>query len=173
VIRVTGAAFRAHHPGWAWSPTSGEGSRLYGGRFNPKGVLALYLSLSIDTAIREASQGFGFRIPPLTIVEYFVECSEIADLTTPDGQKEHGVKADELECPWQLLASRGEPVPSWLLAERLIAKGIAGIVVPSLAPNVSLGSANLVLWAWGDGSTCTVTVFDPDRRLPRDRSSWT
>ena len=65
-VRFRGLAYRAHNPRWSWAPTSGEGARLHGGRFNPKGVPALYLSLNTSTAILEATQGFASRFPPLT-----------------------------------------------------------------------------------------------------------
>lgn len=74
-------AFRAHDPRWAWSPISGEGARIYGGRFNRTGTPALYLSLDLSTAICEASQGFAGRFPPLTIVNYDVDAGPVIDLT--------------------------------------------------------------------------------------------
>lgn len=33
-MRFRGIVYRAHDPRWSWPPVSGEGSRLYGGRFN-------------------------------------------------------------------------------------------------------------------------------------------
>ena len=36
-MRFEGLAYRAHNPRWSWAPTSGEGARLHGGRFNAKG----------------------------------------------------------------------------------------------------------------------------------------
>ena len=57
------------------------GAAVHGGRFNPKGVEALYLSLTIMTAIREASQGFAFKIEPYVLCSYDVDCTDIADLT--------------------------------------------------------------------------------------------
>ncbi len=166
-VRYTGRAFRAHHPNWAWSPTSGEGARIHGGRFNPKGVPALYLSLDLPTAILEASQGFAFRIPPLTIVEYDVDSDDLVDLTARGALRRHGTTAAELGGAWLLLARSGEPVPTWQVAERLIADGAAGVVVPSFAPGASARSRNLVLWRWGDTTPHRVVVFDPDGRLKR------
>jgi RES domain-containing protein len=135
-------------------------------------MAALYLSLDWQTAVVEANQGFSFRIPPLTIVSYDVDCEDIADLSTPRQQKAHGAKAGDLACAWRLLAETGAEVPSWNLAERQIAQGFAGIVVPSFAPGTAKTATNLVLWRWSDALPHKVTIFDPDGRLPRDGSSW-
>ena len=56
-LRTT--AWRAHHPRWAYDPTSGEGAALSGGRFNPRGQPALYLSMRPQTAWLEAQQSFA------------------------------------------------------------------------------------------------------------------
>jgi len=132
----------------------------------------LYLSLDWGTAVIEANQGFSFRIPPLTIVSYDVDCEDIADLSTSKGQKRHGATRGELACAWKLLAETGEKVPSWIVGERLRAKGFAGIIVPSFAPGTGAAAKNLVLWRWGEALPHKVTVFDPEGRLPRDGSSW-
>jgi RES domain-containing protein len=60
---------------------------------------------------------------------------------------------------------------SWQLARRLIARGIAGILVPSFAPGATAGDHNLVLWDWSEGSPHQVRVFDPSGRLPRNQLS--
>jgi len=63
-------------------------------------------------------------------------------------------------------------LPSWRLARRLIARGIAGILVPSFAPGATHRDENLVLWDWSNRPPRQVTVFDPTGRLPRDQRSW-
>ena len=81
-MRFAGAAYRAHNPRWSWTPLSGEGARIHGGRFNAKGTPALYLALDLNTAIIEFNQGFPFRlVPPVTIVSYAVDCDDLIDLT--------------------------------------------------------------------------------------------
>ncbi len=166
-MRYQGVAYRAHNPKWSWSPTSGEGARLHGGRFNPKGMPALYLSLTAGTAVLEASQGFGKRFPPLTLVTYDLDCCDLLDLTKPAGLKKAKTVPTVLGCDWLLCTALGKEVPSWALARRLIAGGIAGIIVPSFAKGALGGDKNLVLWTWSESLPHHVCVFDPDERLPR------
>jgi RES domain-containing protein len=171
-VRLQGVAYRAHNPKRSWSPLSGEGARLHGGRFNPAGMAALYLSLDWSTAIIEASQGFAFRLPPLTIVSYEIDCEDIADLTSPEERARHRVSVNALACAWRLLADTGAAVPSWRITERLIAAGLAGIIVPSFAVGAGRDAKNLVLWRWSEELPHRVTIIDAERRLPRDDASW-
>jgi RES domain-containing protein len=171
-VRFKGAAYRAHNPRWSWDPLSGEGARIHGGRFNPKGVAALYLSCDWSTAVLEGSQGFAFRFPPLTIVTYDVDCDDIVDLSTAARRRARKVAHRDLACAWKLLAERREAVPSWQVATRFRKEGAAGILVPSFAPNTGPAARNLVLWRWGPALPHKVTIFDPEGRLPRDDSSW-
>jgi len=172
-VRFRRAAYRAHDPRWSWTPLSGEGARRNGGRFNAKGVPALYLSLTYEIAVLEASQGFPFRfVPPLTIVSYEVDCEGIIDLTTPRALATHQVRIADLRCTWKRLSESGADVPSQRVAESLRTSGAAGILVPSFAPRVPSGAGNLVLWKWGAGLPHKVRVYDPDERLPRNDASW-
>ncbi|MFM9849566.1 MAG: RES family NAD+ phosphorylase [Hyphomicrobiaceae bacterium] len=172
-MRLQGVAYRAHNPKWSWSPLSGEGARMHGGRFNPKGVAALYLSLDWSTAIIEASQGFAFRIPPLTIVSYDIDCEDIADLTSAEERTRHRVSSKAMACAWRLLADSGVPVPSWRMAERLMEAGLAGVIVPSFAAGADRDAKNLVLWRWSEAPPHRVAIIDLERRLPRNATSWT
>jgi len=171
-VRYRGVAYRAHNPRWSWSPLSGDGARLHGGRFNPKGVAALYLSLDWSTAVLEANQGFALRFPPLTLVSYDVDCDDIADLTSADVRGRLNVTRRDLACAWKLLADTGKPVPSWVIAQRLIDARLAGVIVPSFAAGADRHAKNLVLWRWSDAPPHKVTVIDAERRLPGNDASW-
>ncbi|HTN95754.1 MAG TPA: RES domain-containing protein, partial [Nordella sp.] len=63
-MRFTGICYRAQDPAWSFKPVSGDGAALRGARFNPRGVPALYLALSIIGAVKEANQGLAHRIDP-------------------------------------------------------------------------------------------------------------
>jgi RES domain-containing protein len=133
---------------------------------------ALYLSLTIMTAIREASQGFAFKIEPYVLCSYEVDCDDIADLRTDSGRAPHGVTSADLASAWFAESASGREPRSWLLARRLITAGCAGILVPSFAPGAADGDDNLVLWKWGAVLPHKVTVHDPSGRLPKDQLSW-
>lgn len=171
-MRLQATCYRAHNPKWSFNPISGDGAAIHGARFNPKRVPALYLALTIEAAIKEINQGLGYRIDPCLLCCYDVDCADIADLRTYAGRAEHGVAPEELSSAW-LSDRRGRTEPaSWRLARRLIARGIAGILVPSFAPGATKRDENLVLWKWSERPPHQVRVFDPSGRLPRDQLSW-
>jgi RES domain-containing protein len=151
---------------------SGDGAAIHGGRFNPKGVPALYLSLDVFAAIAEANQGFASKFLPCVLCSYDVDCEDIADLRTDEARQELHVEPAEMECAWFLDASKGRQPPSWRLANRLIDGGSAGALVPSFAPGAREANQNLVLWRWSDSLPHKVSVHDPSGRLPKDQLSW-
>jgi RES domain-containing protein len=172
-VRWTGQVFRAHNPRWSFSPTSGDGAARYGGRFNPVGMPALYTSASLEAAWREAQQGFPFKPQPLTICAYDVDCADVADLTDPAARAALHADAADLSCAWEALALRNMTPPSWVLASRLSAAGVAAIIVPSFAPGATSFDRNIVFWRWADAPPHQVRVVDDERRLPRNARSWT
>lgn len=171
-MKFVGTCYRAHDPRWAFKPTSGDGAAIRGARFNPKGVPALYLGLSIMTAVKEANQGFAHRIDPCVLCSYEIDCEDVADLTTERGRREHSVELDEMACPWATALADGDSPASWSVYDRLKAQGTAGILVPSFAPGAGIEDQNLVLWEWGPDLPHKVTVIDPSGRLPKDQLSW-
>jgi RES domain-containing protein len=171
-VRFRGTCYRAHDPRWSFKPLSGAGAAIHGGRFNPKGLDTLYLGLTILTAVKEANQGFAFKIQPCVLCSYDVDCEDIADLRTESGRARHGVHLDDMACAWFSFVADGTGPPSWLIARQLITAGMAGALVPSFAPGATDIDQNLVLWRWGEGPPHSIRVFDPSGRLPRDQLSW-
>lgn len=171
-MRFSATCYRAHDPRWSFLPLSGEGAAIRGARFNPKGVPALYLALSIMTAVKEANQGFAHRIDPCVLCSYEVDCTDIVDLRTEAGREAAGVILDDMACAWMSFLSDGETPPSWAIHDSLVASGAAGIVVPSFAPGADAGDHNLVLWRWGSVPPHRVSVVDPSGRLPKNQLSW-
>lgn len=151
---------------------SGDGAAIRGARFNPKGVPALYLSLSIMTAVKESNQGFARRFDPCVLCAYEIDCEDVADLTTERGRRGYPVMLDEMACAWATALADGDRPASWSVYDRLKAQGTAGILVPSFAQGAEADELNLVLWEWGPDLPHKVTVFDPSGRLPRDQLSW-
>ncbi|HEY2355937.1 MAG TPA: RES domain-containing protein [Phenylobacterium sp.] len=171
-MRFEGTAYRAHDPRWSFTPLSGDGAALRGARFNPKGAPALYLSLEVLTAIKEANQGFARKIDPCFLCTYEVACEDIADLRNEAACAVEGVDFGDLDCPWFALLAAGQEPPTWPIARRLIAAGRAGVLVPSYAPGATAADHNLVLWRWGEHAPHRVRVYDPSGRLPKDQLSW-
>lgn len=147
-----------------FSPTSGEGARRYGGRWNRKGCAALYLAADAVTAVAEYYQGLP---KPGTLVPYHVNALRIADLTNAAAGPNDTRVAEALVANWKVTAFLdGKTPPSWALADDLIAAGAEGALVPSVQ---NPGGRNLVLWQWHEpdreGAGAALTLLDPDNAL--------
>jgi RES domain-containing protein len=160
--------WRVLAPRWAHEPLSGAGAARYGGRWNPQGVAALYMSADLATAVAEYEQEIGIR--PGTFCAYDVDVAGILDLCQPNVLVAAGIEPEVRFSAWKtiLLIQRQRP-PSWDIAERPIAAHLVGILVPSTR---LAGGINLVLWHWNDSPDRSVTALDPQSDLPRDQSSW-
>src|SRR3712207_4585793 len=106
---------------WSAKPLSGEGAAINGGRFNPKGTPALYLAVTLEGAVVEAAQGFGYKLQPLTLCMYEVDCENVVDLTTSVVRRSAGTSLTDLGCPWSLDIADGREPASWRVVYRLIA----------------------------------------------------
>ncbi|MEW8139468.1 MAG: RES domain-containing protein [Candidatus Thiodiazotropha endolucinida] len=171
-MRYTGLGYRAHNPAWSFSPLSGEGAKHQGGRFNPIGVPALYLSLTAPTALAEYNQGFPHRPQPVTLCAYDLDCEDLLDLCDNDQRKVAGITESEMACAWELMLVMKQQPPTWRMAEYLIASEIAGIIVPSYAKNAPTGGRNIVFWKWANHPPYQVRLIDDDGRLPKNQDSW-
>jgi RES domain-containing protein len=127
------------------------------------------MSEGFETAVAEYEQELGIR--PGTLCAYDVEGGGVVDLTDDTGTLDTiGVEASDRFCPWKQIAlvEKRRP-PTWDLADRLIAEGVAGVRVPSTRTR----GLNLVLWHWNAGAASPrVIARDPLGDLPRDQSSW-
>lgn len=159
--RFTGTLYRALNPLWMRQPLSGEGARRHGGRFNPKGIPALYTALTPEGAIAEANQA-GRPFEPVTLVAYEADVAPVLDATDPAQQASAGVDPAVLAADdWRLQMRNGGQSGGQGLALRLMGEGWAGMIVPSFARGVKPGARNLVLWRW-DGA---LRVIDNEGRL--------
>jgi RES domain-containing protein len=167
-IDVHQRCWRILAPKWSHNPLSGEGAAIYGGRFNPKGTPALYLSESIDTAFAEYQQDLLVR--PGTFCAYQVDTAGVVDLCNPAVTDKIQVDKQTLLGAWKeiLLIQKLQP-PTWDLAIHLIGLGFAGIRVPSAQQQEGV---NIVLWKWNDDPLRTVQVLDPKGDLPLNQDSW-
>ncbi len=171
-MRFVGLCYRAHDPAWSFTPLSGTGAALTGGRFNRKGEPTLYLSRDVMTSFSECTQGFSRRLQPLTMCEYDVDCEDMADLRDDASRLACGVTLEDLGCAWMTWRLAGKQAPSWRAVDRLRASGHAGIIVQSFAPGASPQNLNVILWNWGPDLPYKVEVYDPCGRLPQNQLSW-
>ena len=166
-MRFQGRVYRAHNPQWSWTPLSGEGARYHGGRFNRRGIPALYTSLNPFTAIREAVP-LGRRMQPLTLCAYEVDTEPVFDAQNEYQRVALGVSDADLSCPyWEAEMLEGAVPSSQALADRLIAAGYAGMLVRSFAVGAGVDDINLVLWKWGASRPSLVVLIDDESRLER------
>ena len=145
---------------------------MRGGRFNRTGVPALYLALTIEGMFLEMGYGFGRRFDPMTVCTYEVDVDALVDLRGPTQREREHISIDDLGCAWASDRMESRIPASWKIAERFMTEGASGLLVPSFANGAKADAANLVLWRWGAERPYRVHVFDPDHRLPKDRSSW-
>lgn len=163
-MRFQGRLYRALNPVYARQPLSGQGAALYGGRFNPRGIPALYTALSVMTALREANQ-VG-HLQPTTLVAYDADITGVFDSRDTQALAAVGMDADALAAPdWRDEMRDHGAARTQRLARQLIAQGYPGLIVRSFAPGAGPGDLNLVLWTWGDAAPCRLVLIDDDNRL--------
>lgn len=165
-ISYYGKLYRALNPVYAREPLSGRGAELYGGRFNPKGTPALYLSFSVMTALREANQVGSLQ--PTTLVSYEAELENIFDSRNDRALEAAGMDMATLADPtWRdQMKATGES-KTQAFARQLIADGYVGLLVRSFALGATMADLNLVLWRWGDSAPSRLVLIDDENRLSR------
>lgn len=169
-MRFRGLVYRAHNPQWSWTPLSGEGARRYGGRFNRRGIAALYTSLASLTAVREA-QPLGRPMQPLTLCAYEVDTAPVFDALDEEQRRVMIISESDLACPtWEAEMLAGTIPASQAVADRLIAAGYTGMRVRSFAAGAGADDLNLVMWKWGSDRPTRVVLIDDEGRLSRDPS---
>jgi RES domain-containing protein len=159
-----GKLYRALNPIYAREPLSGDGARHYGGRFNPRGMPALYCSLSIMTAVREANQ--AGTLQPTMLVSHDAEIEGVFDSRDETALRAEGMDAATLSATsWRDDMKVIGEARTQTFARTLLAKGYCALLVKSFAPGASGDDFNLVLWRWGNGPPARLTLIDDDGRL--------
>ncbi len=158
-----GPLYRALNPIYAREPMSGKGAAIYGGRFNPKGIAALYASLSVVTALREANRVGAFQ--PTTLVSYEADIANVFDARDEALLAAEGMDPAALaDAAWRDQMKASGEAKTQSFARRLIANGLNGLLVRSFAGGARRTDLNLVLWRWG-GAGVRLTLVDDERRL--------
>jgi len=163
--RYRGPLYRALNPVYAREPLSGRGAALYGGRFNPKGVEALYTALDPATALREANQVGDLQ--PTTLVAYHADLGPIFDTRDDNALASYRMTEPAIADPgWRSAMLGGRPVVTQIFAQALIADDFCGLLVRSFAHGTTAANLNLVLWRWA-GPQIRLDVIDDEDRLGR------
>ncbi|MFN4100798.1 MAG: RES family NAD+ phosphorylase [Pararhodobacter sp.] len=161
--RYDGPLYRALNPVYARQPLSGQGAALHGGRFNPRGVAALYTALDPATALREANQVGSLQ--PIVLVSYGASLGPVFDTRDPEALESRGMTLQRLaDSGWRSAMLDGRTVPTQDFSKALMAEGFAGLLVRSFAKGTSEADLNLVLWQWGS-EDCLLQVVDDENRL--------
>ena len=160
-------AYRVHQPKWSFQPTSGTGAGTYGGRANRPGVNALYLSLTLETALAEYQQ-LDALLPPGLMVSYNVIIDSIVDFR--GGFTRHwDALWQDFYCDWRKIHfNEGIEPPSWVIGDQVIAAGAKGILFNSAIT----GDANLVVYTNVLTNADTINAYDPNNDLPKNKLSW-
>ncbi|MFV0243599.1 MAG: RES family NAD+ phosphorylase [Qingshengfaniella sp.] len=163
--RYAGPLYRALNPAYARDPLSGHGAERHGGRFNPRGMPALYTATDPATAVREANQAGSLQ--PTVLVSYRADLGPVFDTRDTVQLTRHEQTAQTLADPgWRLTMLAGHTAPTQDLARTLIADSFVGLLVRSFAKGAAANSLNLVLWRW-TGTAGTLAVIDDENRLGR------
>ncbi len=163
--RFVGQLYRALNPVYARAPLSGRGAELYGGRFNAKGISALYTALDPVGALREANQVGSLQ--PTVLVSYNADLGPIFDTRNTGELERHHMSENALADPgWRTKMLDDQTVPTQDFAASLIADGFAGVLIRSYAKGASSTDFNIVLWQW-TGNNCDLEVVDDEGRLSR------
>lgn len=166
---------------YARNSLSGEGAKRFGGRFNARGVAALYTSLSPLTAIRESNQ-IG-NLQPTTLVAFDADIEHVFDARASESLDGYGMTLAELAFDgWRENMLKGGMARTQSFANQLIEDGMSGLLVRSFARGATEQEANLVLFKWGEHAPARLSIIDdesrlgsvsPDRSLPAARSGRT
>lgn len=165
-MRFKGTLYRALNPIYAREPLSGRGAALYGGRFNRKGTAALYTSLSVMTALREANQVGSLQ--PTTLVSYDATIENVFDCRDEQVLQAEGMDgAARADATWRDQMKATGEAQTQAFARKLAANGYQGLLVKSFAPGATVDDLNLVLWEWGHAAPSCLVLIDDENRLSR------
>lgn len=159
--------WRAFVPRWAHMPLSGEGASRFGGRWNPVGAPTIYAARELSTAWAEYNQGFVQH--PALIAQLRLLDAVLADLTDPAIRERLSVDGSIHHCEWRAELDAGNVPATHLVRHRLMEEGFHGVVYPSF---MSPGGSCVALWRWNGPDEPTISVVDPEARLPKTPASW-
>ena len=159
-----GGTLPGANPLYAREPMSGRGAKLYGGRFNRKGTPALYTSLSVMTALREANQ--AGTLQPTMLVSYDGDLERVFDCRDDAALRGQEMDAAALaDATWRDQMKAAGETKTQALCRRLAAVGYHGLLVRSLLDRQT--TTSILSSGWSDAAPCRLTLIDDEHRLSR------
>jgi RES domain-containing protein len=117
---------------------SGDGAARYGGRWNPRGVGAIYASLDPVTAVKESYQEFleygfaGATIRPRVFVGLKVDLKCVLDLTQARIRRALGYTISDLVTEdWRAIQALGEESWTQAIGRGAVAARFEALLAPS------------------------------------------
>jgi RES domain-containing protein len=149
---------------------SGKGAYKTGGRWNPIGLKAIYLSLTPATALAElraSAAHFGFGVDqllPQTLCAIRVELEAVLDLG--DGrirQRTRFPAANMIDNTWRQAPPGSCPVPTQTFGLAAANLGVEGLIVPSAADRPA--GRNLVIFPHKLRNNSRLDILNADRLI--------
>ena len=145
IIRATGFGYANRH-----DLPRGQGSKINGGRWNPRGWATLYGGLDMTTALEEVlayyrHQGLPeIEATPLAWIGFHVRAQAVLDLRDPAVRRKVGVPLRQIkEEPGRAIQNQGREALTQAIGRLARQAGFEGLLVPSAR---AAGGTNLVLF---------------------------
>ncbi|MCE2800586.1 MAG: RES domain-containing protein [Planctomycetaceae bacterium] len=142
---------------------SGKGAAKTGGRWNRVGLEAVYASLDVMTATKEAYQNFiVYKLPlssirPRVMAGADVVLNKILDITNPSIRRVLGFSLEELvNEDWRGIQTGGDESWTQAIGRGCVRSGFEGILVPS-ARNAR--GKNMVLFPQNFTAACKLQII--------------
>jgi RES domain-containing protein len=162
IIRNVGAKYSSKNDFY-----SGVGAAKAGGRWNRKGIEAIYASLDVQTATVEAYQDFIYRGLPLTDVTprvtagAKVKLEKVLDLTDSKILKKFGFTKKELvKEDWRALQKAGEESWTQAIGRGAYLARFEALIVSSARRN---SGKNIVIFPKNVVATSTIDILGADQ----------
>lgn len=164
-----GKAFRSATPRYSQEAdlVAGEGSREFGGRWNPPGLAAVYASNTPETAMKETlaqARYYGWSehdVMPRTFVAVSFNLKRVLNLTDGDVRRKLAVsKKRIIETDWRAEMNAGKVPLTQLLGQAAAEIGLEGLLAPSAAEP---SGWNIVAFPHNFKTSKAVVVLAPDK----------
>lgn len=170
MLTWSGYAFRFSAPEFArkGERLKGIGAKMFGGRWNPKGLAACYGSatpqLAMDEAYGVATRGYGFKqddLSPKVIFAFQMSDLQVLDFT--DGRLRQRLRISiktMLTCRWRISRISQREAVTQAMGRAAFLSGCQGLLVPS---QYSSSEANLVVFPEAKGVTNRLRIVDAEK----------